>query len=145
AALAAAGTALWLESLATRRWLWREAVWFATPVLTITLATYALILSRVPWRVLHEDNHVFFVGMPPQLIYFNRHISGLAQWPTSLWFSLTGLGVFLLWLGVCLTLGALLARRSSGWQTTFKRGLALFLLGVVWRTAAIRYLRVPSD
>ncbi len=145
AALAAVGAALCLESLTTRRWLWRELFSFAAPMLAVTLVTYAIILSRVPWRVLHEDNHIFFVGMPPQLIYFNRHISGLAQWPASLWFSLTGLGVFLLWLGACLTLGALLARRSSGWQTTFQRGLALLLIGVVWREAAIRYLHVPSD
>jgi hypothetical protein len=69
----------------------------------------------------------------------------LAQWPASLWFSLTGLGVFLLWLGACLTLGALLARRAPGWQTALKRGLALLLIGIVWREAAIRLLRVPSD
>jgi 4-amino-4-deoxy-L-arabinose transferase-like glycosyltransferase len=145
AAVAAAGAALWLESLTARRWPWRELAWFAAPLLTITLATYAYILSRVPWRVLHEDNHIFFIGMPPQLIYFNRHISGLAQWPASLWFSLTGLGIFLLWLGACLTLGALLARRSAGWQTALKRGLALLLIGIVWREAAIQLLRVPSD
>ena len=145
AAAAAAGAALWLESITARRWPWREFACFVAPLLIVTLATYAYILTRVSWRILHEENHVFFIGMPPQLIYFNRHISGLAQWPASLWFSLTGLGVFLLWLGACLTLGALLARHTAGWQTALKRGLVLLLIGIVWREAAIRFLRVPSD
>ena len=145
AALAAAITALIVESVASRKLLWRDAVLFALPVVIITAATYGFVLSRTPLRVLLEDNYVLFTNVPPQLVYFNRHISGLAQWPSSLWFSLAGIGVFALWAGGCGVVGAIAARKQGEWRGAFKAGLIVVLIGALWREAAIRFFNVPDD
>ncbi len=146
AALAAAATALIIASLSSRKLLWRDAAWFALPVIVISIAAYGFILSRVPLRVLLEDNHVLFTKMPPQLVYFNRHVSGLAQWPNSLWFSLAGIGVFALWAGLCGVIGSLVsARKQAEWRDVFKAGLILAIIGAAGREAAIKLFNVPSD
>jgi len=145
AGLAAALTALIVESVTERRPLWRDAALFAVPALIITAVTYAFILGRTPLRVLLEDNHVLFTAMPPQLVYFNRRASGLAQWPSSLWFSLAGIGVFALWAGLCGILGAIASRKEAGWRGVLKASLILTGAGALWREAAIRFFNVPSD
>src|SRR5207244_3671074 len=98
AAVAAFGAALLLGLLSGRRRLWRDAALFALPLVIIVVAAYGLILSRVPWRVLLEDNHLLFTNVPPQLVYFNRHLSGLADWPRSL---ATVVAAASIWLCVC--------------------------------------------
>src|SRR5262249_61499187 len=86
AGLAAGFAALIVESLTECKPLWRGAALFSAPVVIIAAVTYAVILSRAPLRVLLEENHVLFTAMPPHLIYFNRRVSRLAQWPSSLLF-----------------------------------------------------------
>src|SRR5215470_1369222 len=144
AALAAGFTALIVESFTERKPLWRDAAAFAAPVVIITAATYAIILSHTPLRVLLEDNHVLFTAMPPQLVYFNRHVSGLAQWPTSLWFSLAGIGGLALWAGLCGVIGAIASRKQAEWRGVLQAGLIVAGAGALWRTAAIGLLKVPS-
>jgi hypothetical protein len=135
-----------MESIHQRKPLAREALYFIVPVLVIFAVTYGLILSRVPLAVLLNDNHVLFSNMPPQLIYFNRHISGLATLPGSLWFTLTGGAVFGIYAGACALIGAALSlrRHEGGAQTIRISGLVL-LICVFWREAAIKFLKVPSD
>jgi 4-amino-4-deoxy-L-arabinose transferase-like glycosyltransferase len=146
AGLAAAFTALIVESLSDRQLLWREAAIFALPVAIIAGAVYGFILSQVPPQVLLEDNHVLFTRMPPQLVWFNRHVSGLAQWPRSLWFSLAGIGVFALWAGLCALAGAIVSsRREPAWRDVIKIGLVVAVIGAAWREAAIKFFNVPSD
>ena len=145
AAWAAAGTALLAESLAVRRPLGRAALYFILPVMAILAASYGLILSRVPLSTLLNDNHVLFTNMPPQLIYFNRHISGLAKLPTSLWFTLTGIAVFGIWAGACATVGAALSIRRQGWLQAFRLSGLVLLIGVVARETATRFLGVADD
>jgi len=144
AALAAGFTALIVESRVERKLLWRDAAAFAAPLVIITAAAYAIILRHTPLRVLIEDNHVLFTAMPPQLVYFNRHVSGLAQWPTSLWFSLAGVGGFALWAGSCGAIGAIVSRKQAEWRGVVKAGLIVAGAGILWREAAIRLLNVPS-
>ncbi|MGH9936015.1 MAG: hypothetical protein ACREAM_07205 [Blastocatellia bacterium] len=145
AGLAAGFTALIVESFAERKPLWRDVALFAAPVIVIIATTYGLILSHTPLGVLLEDNHVLFTAMPPQLVYFNRHISGLAQWPSSLWFSLAGIGVFALWAGLCGVIGAIASRKQAEWRGVLKAGLILTAIGALWREAAIRFFGAPSD
>ena len=146
AALAGAGAALLAEWLRTRRLPWREALAFALPAIAIPLVAYAWILQRVSWRVLLERNHVLFSSMPPQLVYFNRHISGLAQWPRSFWFSLAGLAVLALWAGLAAAIGAIVSLRGrEDWRRTLRLGLGAMLAGALAREAAIRLFHVPSD
>ncbi len=146
AAWAAAGAALLAESVAARKPLARGALYFVLPVVLIVAATYGFILSRVPLQVLLNDNHVLFTNMPPQLIYFNRNISGLAKLPTSLWFSLAGIAVFGIWVGACSLAGAALSfRRHKGWAQALRLSGLVMLIGVVWREAAIKFQNVPDD
>ena len=144
-ALATAGGAWLLDCLWQQRVAWRAGVGLALSVLALPVAVYSLILTRVPWRVLLADNHVLFTNMPPQLVYFNRHISGLAQWPGSLWFSLAGLGVFAVWIGGSGLLSALLSKGAQGWQALAQRTGLLLVVGLLWRELALRLLHVPSD
>ena len=146
AALGAGGTALFIECLSRRRWLWREILWFALPAIVVVIVSYAQTLSHVPLQVLLEDNHILFTNMPPQLVYFNRQISGLATWPRSAWFTLAGAGVFVMWIGVCIAVGALVSiRRHKEWRNELKTGAILFIIGVVWRETAVYIFHVPSD
>lgn len=145
AAWAAAGIALLIESLSERRPLGREALNFIIPVIVITAATYGFVLINVPLSVLLNDNHVLFTNMPPQLVYFNRHISGLAKLPTSLWFTLTGIAVFGIWAGACAVVGAAISIRRQGWFQALRLSGLVLLIGVIWREAAIKFLGIPDD
>jgi hypothetical protein len=145
AGLVAGFTALIVESLVERKPLWLGAASFSTPAAIITAATYAVVLSHAPLRVLLEDNHVLFTGMPPQLIYFNRHVSGLAQWPSSLWFSLAGIGAFALWVGVCAVIGAIASRKQAEWRGALKAGLIIVCAGAIWTVVAIRFSSLSGN
>jgi hypothetical protein len=114
-------------------------------VAAIAAAAYAIILSRTPLRVLLDDNHVLFTAMPPQLIYFNRHVSGLAQWPSSLWFSLAGIGVFALWFGICAVIGAIASRKEAEWRGGLKVGLIVVCAGALWGLIAVRFSSMSSN
>lgn len=146
AAWAAAGAALAAESFSRRKPLAREALYFILPVVAIVAAAYSVILARVPLSVLLNDNHVLFTSMPPQLVYFNRHISGLAKLPASLWFTIVGAAVFGIWAGASAMIGAALSfRRQAGWQYALKISSLVTLICVVGREAAIKFLKVPDD
>jgi hypothetical protein len=145
ACLAAGFAALIVESLEERKLLWRDAAFFTAPVVVIAAVTYAVILSRTPLRVLLEDNHVLFTAMPPQLIYFNRHVSGLARWPSSVLFSLAGIGVFALWVGASGIIGAIASRRQAEWRALLKAGLIIVCAGALWREAAIRFSSASTN
>src|SRR5262249_28367705 len=145
AGLAAGFAALIVESLTERKHPWRGAALFSAPVVIIAAVTYTVILSRTPIRVLLEDNHVLFTAMPPQLIYFNRIVSGLAQWPSSLLFSLAGIGTFALWIGMCGVIGAVASRKQAEWRGVLKVSLILVCAGALWHKAAIGFSGASSN
>lgn len=145
AGLAAGFAALIVESLTERKPLWRGAALFSAPVVIIAAVTYSAILSRAPLRVLLEDNHVLFTAMPPQLVYFNRHVSGLAQWPSSLLFSLAGVGTLALWVGMCGVIGAIASRKQAEWRRVLEVCLILVCAGALWREAAVRFFGASSN
>ena len=91
AAVAAGLVALLLSSLSSRRLLWSEWLRFLLPVLVFPSAVFLILVMHVSLKTLIEDNHIFFSNMPPQLIYFNLHVSGIAEFTASLWFTLSGL------------------------------------------------------
>ncbi len=136
---ALSGGAAWaLASLRERKILWRIAVLFVAPLLLIGGGAYALILMRVPWRTLVEDNYALFFNFPPQLIFYNRNLSGFAHWPRSLANVLTATGVLGLVCGLCALVGAVIARRRQSVsavrlarvQAVTAAGLALWLVMV---------------
>jgi hypothetical protein len=133
AALATALTAIAFSSRSARRLLWRDAIRFALPLTGIAAVASAFILSRVEWRTLLAQNHILFTNMPPQLVYFNRQLSGLAEWPGSFWYMVSGFGMFVLWAGVIVMVGALLVRKEdAGWRNLAVRGAWMTATGLVW-------------
>jgi 4-amino-4-deoxy-L-arabinose transferase-like glycosyltransferase len=111
---AAAGGAAWLIGCLTeRRILWRALLLFALPALLAGGGAYALILTRVEWRALVEDNYALFYNFPPQLIYYNRRLGGFADWPRSLAKIGAALGIFVLLCGACALAGMKLAGRGQ--------------------------------
>ncbi|HWQ33161.1 MAG TPA: glycosyltransferase family 39 protein [Blastocatellia bacterium] len=104
----------WLiVSLAERKIQWRAALAAIVPVIIFGGGAYALILKRVGWRTLIEDNYALFFNFPPQLIYYNRNIGGFADWPRSLANILAATGTFLLLCAISALSGWLMAGRRK--------------------------------
>jgi Dolichyl-phosphate-mannose-protein mannosyltransferase len=146
AAVAAGLVALLLSSLSSRRLLWTEWLRFLFPVLAIPSVVFVILVIRVPLKTLIEDNHIFFSNMPPQLIYFNRHVSGLAEFPASLWFMLSGLGMFVFWCGMIIALGALTSRQSTvAARRLAAQGAIVAICGALWWAGLCLLFKVDWD
>jgi hypothetical protein len=52
---------------------------YITPVVVLVLGVYSYFASRVGWSVLSEDSFLFFRHLPPELVYFNKRVSGFDQ------------------------------------------------------------------
>jgi 4-amino-4-deoxy-L-arabinose transferase-like glycosyltransferase len=52
---------------------------FITPVAILVVGAYAYIASRVGWQSLAQDSLLFFRHLPPELVYFNKRVSGFDQ------------------------------------------------------------------
>ena len=50
---------------------------FALPAVILIALVYGFILARVGWHTLSNDSFLFFQNIPPELIYFNKRVSGL--------------------------------------------------------------------
>jgi hypothetical protein len=49
---------------------------FIGPALVVTVGTYALIAVRVGWQTLSNESFLFLSGLPSELVYFNKRVSG---------------------------------------------------------------------
>ena len=64
------------------RSLWRASAllaMFLIPAAVLVLAVYALLGARVGWQTLAQDSLLFFRNVPPELVYFNKRVSGFDQ------------------------------------------------------------------
>ena len=52
---------------------------FITPCALLVLGVYAYIASKVGWHSLADDSLLFFRHLPPELVYFNKRVSGFDQ------------------------------------------------------------------
>ncbi|HMG32563.1 MAG TPA: hypothetical protein VKM94_01390 [Blastocatellia bacterium] len=52
---------------------------FVFPALAIIVSVYAIIALRVGWSTLSRDSFLFLRSLPPELVYFNKRISGFDQ------------------------------------------------------------------
>jgi hypothetical protein len=52
---------------------------FIAPVALLVLGVYGYIGAVVGWRTLAEDSFVFLRHLPPDLVYFNKRVSGFNQ------------------------------------------------------------------
>jgi hypothetical protein len=52
---------------------------FIAPALVLALGAYGYLLARVGSHTLFEDSLLFFRHLPPELVYFNKRVSGFDQ------------------------------------------------------------------
>ncbi|HKA21920.1 MAG TPA: hypothetical protein VKN18_26825 [Blastocatellia bacterium] len=52
---------------------------FTVPALILVIGVYSYIASRVGWSILSHDSLLFFRYLPPELVYFNKRVSGFDQ------------------------------------------------------------------
>jgi hypothetical protein len=97
--------------------LWRGArlaIWFLMPAAILILGVYAFIATRVGWHTLSSESWLFLRNLAPELVYFNKRVSGFDRPLQSL----------LQMLGAVIKLGALAALIAAlSWIITrIKRG-----------------------
>jgi hypothetical protein len=59
--------------------LWRGAklaCWFLAPAAILVIGVYAFIATRVGWHTLSSESWLFLRNLAPELIYFNKRVSG---------------------------------------------------------------------
>jgi hypothetical protein len=52
---------------------------YITPVAVLVLGVYGYFTSQVGWSILADDSFLFFQHLPPELVYFNKRVSGFDQ------------------------------------------------------------------
>ena len=52
---------------------------FVTPALALVLGAYGYIAAHTGWSTLAEDSLIFLRNLPPELVYFNKRVSGFDQ------------------------------------------------------------------
>lgn len=65
---------------------------FLAPCAILVVGVYAYIASRVGWQSLTQESLLFFRHLPPELVYFNKRVSGFDQ-PLQSIASIIGAGV----------------------------------------------------
>ena len=65
---------------------------YLAPCAILVVGVYAAIASRVGWNALTQDSLLFFQHLPPELVYFNKRVSGFDQ-PLQSIASIIGAGV----------------------------------------------------
>lgn len=55
------------------------AAMFITPLALLVFGVYGYIATRVGWHTLAGDSLLFFRHLPPELVYFNKRMSGFDQ------------------------------------------------------------------
>ena len=52
---------------------------FLLPALAIVIGVYGWLAARVGWHTLAAESFLFLRNLPPELVYFNKRVSGLDQ------------------------------------------------------------------
>ena len=76
AALCAGVIAVALAGYPNTRRMISSAAMFVAPAAVLVLGAYGYIASRVGWHTLVEDSLLFLRNLPPELVYFNKRVSG---------------------------------------------------------------------
>lgn len=77
AALAAGLAAAFVISYPNWWKIFSAAIWFLLPVLVIAGGVYLIILHYVGWQVFTKESFLLYQNVPPELLYFNKRMSGL--------------------------------------------------------------------
>ena len=79
AATVAGVAAVALASIRAPRRALAPAAMFLVPSVGLVVLVYALIAVRVGWHTLSADSFLFFRNLSPELVYFNKRVSGFDQ------------------------------------------------------------------
>src|SRR6185503_14767485 len=79
AALAAGITAAALFGYPNIRRATGLVAMFLLPVIVIVAGVYCLIATQVGWHTLSEESFLFLRNLSPELVYFNKRVSGFDQ------------------------------------------------------------------
>ncbi|HYV04344.1 MAG TPA: hypothetical protein VFB82_07155, partial [Blastocatellia bacterium] len=79
AAIAAGVVAVTLAGIAKPKRAVILAAMFLVPAVALVGAVYFLIAREVGWHTLAADSFLFLRNLPPELVYFNKRVSGLDQ------------------------------------------------------------------
>ena len=79
AAMSAGTVAIALAGYPSVKKALRLGLVFIVPTSVLVLGVYGYIASRVGWHTLSHDSLLFFRYLPPELVYFNKRVSGFDQ------------------------------------------------------------------
>jgi len=79
AAMAAGMTAAALAGYPNLRRAFGLVAIFLLPALVIVIGVYGWLAARVGWHTLADESFLFLRNLPPELVYFNKRVSGLDQ------------------------------------------------------------------
>ncbi|HXU10002.1 MAG TPA: glycosyltransferase family 39 protein, partial [Blastocatellia bacterium] len=84
---------------------------YLAPALVLALGVYGYFVARTGWNTIAHESFLFFRNLPPELVYFNKRVSGFDQ-PLQSIVQMLGAAVRLASLGgVIATVSMLFARR----------------------------------
>ncbi|MBI3652636.1 MAG: hypothetical protein HY231_16565 [Acidobacteria bacterium] len=113
AAIAVGLIATALTGFPNWRRVWVNLTWFLAPSLLLPLAVYGLILYRVGWHTFTYESYLLLQNVPPELVYFNKRMSGFDRPMESLMAIFGALLRTLLLVVAVSALSQLIARRKS--------------------------------
>lgn len=89
------------------------AATFVVPAAVLVLGTYGYVGSQVGWHTLAEDSLLSLRHLPPELVYFNKRVSGFDQ-PLQSVTQMLGAGVRIASLAAVIATVSLLLTRRKG-------------------------------
>src|SRR6185295_9123023 len=93
---------------------------YVAPALVLVLGVYGYFVARIGWNTIAHESFLFFRNLPPELVYFNKRVSGFDQ-PLQSIVQMLGAAVRLASLGgVIATVSMLFARRHEPAATHIK-------------------------
>jgi hypothetical protein len=76
AAFVTGAVAAWLAGHPSLKRSFKFTFTFVFPALLVAITVYTIIGYKVGWHVLANESFLFFQNLPPELIYFNKRMSG---------------------------------------------------------------------
>lgn len=79
AAFVTGAVAAWLTGHPALKRSFKLTAIFVFPALLVAVTVYTVIGYKAGWHVLANESFLFFQNLPPELIYFNKRMSGFDQ------------------------------------------------------------------
>jgi 4-amino-4-deoxy-L-arabinose transferase-like glycosyltransferase len=103
---------------------WRRSFslisWFLLPAIAIPFVVYGVILAKVGWHTFTNESYLLLQNVPPELVYFNKRMSGFDR-PMESIISILGALMRTILLVVAVSVISQLITRRRGDQGSFSR------------------------